>query len=106
MRHVLAPIREEPEDREGEGEWIIVAVEPIINLVSFKQFTQAAEKRSTKWYSGEGVGIIEGQDRTIQGAQNPTKSYVRVVERKLSPRFPHRMTKNYYVPSVSANRDI
>jgi hypothetical protein len=104
MRHVLAPIREEPEDREGE--WIIAAAETVINPVSFKQFNQTAEKRLTKWYSGEGVGIIVGQNRAIQGAQNPIKFYVRVAERKLSPRFPHRMTKNYCVPSVSANRDI
>jgi len=31
MRHVLAPIREEPEDREGE--WIIAAAETVINPV-------------------------------------------------------------------------
>ena len=33
MRHVLAPIREEPEDREGEAEWIIAAAETVINPV-------------------------------------------------------------------------
>jgi len=58
MRHVLAPIREEPEDREGEGEWIIAVAGTVINPV----FT---EKRLTKWYSGEGVGVIVGQDRAI-----------------------------------------
>jgi hypothetical protein len=47
MRHVLAPIREEPEDREGEGEWIIVAEGTVINPVSLKQFNQIAEKRLT-----------------------------------------------------------
>jgi len=65
MRHVLAPIREEPEDREGEGEWIIAAAGIVINPVSFKQFNQIAEKRLTKWYNGEDVGIIVGQDRAI-----------------------------------------
>jgi hypothetical protein len=58
MRHVLAPIREEPEDREGEDEWIIAAAEPVIN-------SDSVERRLTKWYSGEGVGIIVGQDRAI-----------------------------------------
>jgi hypothetical protein len=33
MRHVLVPIREEPEDREGEAEWIIAAEETVINPV-------------------------------------------------------------------------
>jgi hypothetical protein len=33
MRLVLAPIREEPEDREAEGEWIIEAAETVINPV-------------------------------------------------------------------------
>jgi hypothetical protein len=65
MRHVLAPIREEPEDREGEGEWIIAAARTVINPVSSKQLNQIAEKRLTQWYSGEGVGIIGGQNRAI-----------------------------------------
>ena len=65
MRHVLAPIREEPEDREGEAEWIIAAAGTVINPVSFKRFNQIAEKRLTKWYSEEGVGIIGGQNRAI-----------------------------------------
>jgi hypothetical protein len=65
MRHVLAPIREEPEDREVEGGWIIAAAEAVINSVSFKQFHQIAEKRLTKWYSGEGVEVIVGRDKTI-----------------------------------------
>ena len=37
---MLAPIREEPEDREGEAEWIIAAAETVIDLVF-------AEKRLT-----------------------------------------------------------
>jgi hypothetical protein len=45
MRHVLAPIREEPEDREDEDGWIIAAAETVINPVTFKQFNQIAEKR-------------------------------------------------------------
>jgi len=65
MRHVLAPIREEPEDREGEGEWIIAATGIVINPVPFKQFNRIAEKRLTKWCSEEGVGIIVGQNRAI-----------------------------------------
>jgi hypothetical protein len=101
MRHVLGPIREEP-DREGEDEWIIAAAETVINSVSFKQFNQVAEKRLTKWYSGEGVGTIAGQDSVIQDARDPIKFYVRAAERKLSPRFPHQMTRNYCVPIVSA----
>lgn len=96
------PTREEP----GEGEWIIAVTGTVINPVSFKPSNQTAEKRLIKWYSGEGVGIIVGQDRAIQGAQNPIKSYVRVAERKLSLRSPHQPTKNYCVPTVSANRDI
>jgi hypothetical protein len=96
------PTREEL----GEGEWITAAAGTVINPVAFKPFNQIAEERLTQWDSVEGVEIIEGQDRAIQGAQNPTKFYVRVAERKLSPRFPHRMTKNFYVPIVSANRDI
>jgi hypothetical protein len=102
MRPVPVPTKEEA----GEGEWIIAVTGTVINPASSKPFNQTAEKRLTKWYSGEGVGIIVGQDRAIQGARNPIKSYVRVAERKLSPRFPRRVTKNYYVPSVSANRDI
>jgi hypothetical protein len=47
MRHVLAPIREEPEDREGEGEWIIAVARTVINPVFFKQFNEIAEKRLT-----------------------------------------------------------
>jgi hypothetical protein len=43
MRHVLAPIREEPE----EGEWIITAAGTVINPVSFEQFNQIAEKSLT-----------------------------------------------------------
>ena len=58
---MLAPIREEP----GEGEWIIAGAETVINPVSFKQFNQIAEKRLTRWYSGEDVEIIVGQDRAI-----------------------------------------
>ena len=61
MRPVPVPTREEP----GEAEWIIAAAETVINPVSFKQFNQIAEKRLTKWYSGEGVGIIGGQNRVI-----------------------------------------
>jgi hypothetical protein len=45
MRHVLAPIREEPGDREGEGERIIAAAGAAIKPVSFKQFNQIAKKR-------------------------------------------------------------
>ena len=96
------PTGEEP----GEGGWIIAVTGTVINPVSFKQFNQIAEKRLIKWYSGEGVGIIVGQDRAIQGVQNPIKLYVRVAERKLSPRFPHPMTKNYCVWSASKNRDV
>jgi hypothetical protein len=44
---VLAPIREEPEDREGEAERIIAAAGTVINPVSFKRFNQIAEKRLT-----------------------------------------------------------
>jgi hypothetical protein len=40
MRHVLAPIREEPEGREGEDEWKIIAAGTVINPV-------LVEKRST-----------------------------------------------------------
>ncbi len=61
MRPVLEPTREEP----GEGGWIIAAEETVINPDSFKQFNQILEKRLTKWYSGEGVGIIVGQNRAI-----------------------------------------
>ena len=35
MRHVLAPIREEPEAREGE--WIITAAEAVINSDSVEK---------------------------------------------------------------------
>jgi len=50
------------------------------------------------------VEIIADQDRAIQGAQNPIKFYAQVVEKKSSRRFPHRTTKNYCVPSVSAKQ--
>jgi hypothetical protein len=63
VRHVLAQTREDPEDREAE--WIIAATGTVINPGSFKQFNQIAEERLTKWYSGEGVGIIVGQNRAI-----------------------------------------
>jgi hypothetical protein len=65
MRHVLALIREEPGDREDEGERIIAVTETVINPFSFKQFNQITEKRLTKWYSGEDVGIIGGQNQAI-----------------------------------------
>ncbi len=54
MRPGLAPIREGLE----EDEWIIAAVETVINPV-------IAEKRLIKWYSGEGAQVIVGQDRAI-----------------------------------------
>lgn len=55
------PTREEPE----EGGWTIAAAGIVINPVSFKQFNQIAEKRLTKWYNVEDVGIIVGQGRAI-----------------------------------------
>jgi hypothetical protein len=63
MRRVLAPIKEELGDREGQ--WIIAAAETVIKPVSFKQLNQTAEKESIKWCSGEGAGIIVGQDRAV-----------------------------------------
>jgi hypothetical protein len=65
MRPVPVPTREEPEGREGEGEWIIAVAGTVINPVSSKQFNPIAEKRLTQWYSGEGAGIIVGQNRAI-----------------------------------------
>jgi hypothetical protein len=88
---------------EGKGKWIAGAARPVLNPVSFKQLNQIAEKRLAKWYSGEGVGIIGGQDRVIQDVRNPIRFYARVAERRLSPKFPRQTTKNYYVWSVSAN---
>ncbi len=41
MRHVLAPMMGEPEDREGEGGWIIAAAGIVIN----SDFADSAEKR-------------------------------------------------------------
>jgi len=61
MRPVPVPTREEPE----EGGWTIAAAGIVINPVSFKQFNQIAEKRLTKWYNVEDVGIIVGQGRAI-----------------------------------------
>jgi hypothetical protein len=61
MRPVLEPTRGEP----GEDGWIMAPAETVINPDSFKQFNQILEKRLTKWYSGEGVGIIVGQNRAI-----------------------------------------
>jgi len=81
MRRVPARIREEPEDREGEGEWIIAAAETVINPVFFRQFNQIAEKRLTKWYSGEGVEIIVAETKPFK-ASNPIEFYVRVAEGK------------------------
>ena len=46
------------------------------------------------------------QKPAVQNALNPIKLYVRVAERKLSPRFLHQMTKSYCVWSASKNRDI
>jgi len=54
MRPVPARTREEL----GEAGWIITAVETVIN-------SDSVEKRLTKWYSGDGVGIIVGQDQAI-----------------------------------------
>ena len=54
MRHVLAPTREDLGDREGE--WIIVAVGTVINLVfAEKRLTNdAAEKaREAPWSKTE-----------------------------------------------------
>jgi hypothetical protein len=61
MRHVPVPTGEELR----EDGWIIAAAETVINPVSFKQFNQIAEKRLTKWCSGEGVGIIVDPNRII-----------------------------------------
>jgi len=47
MRHVLAPIREEPEDREGEAEWIIAAAETVINSVSVEKRLNNATAKKT-----------------------------------------------------------
>jgi hypothetical protein len=94
MRLVPVRTREEP----GEGGWIIAVTGTVINPVF-------AEKRLSKWYSGEGVGIIVGQGRAIRGAQNPIKSYVRVAERKLLPRLPRPVTKHYCVWIASGNRE-
>jgi hypothetical protein len=41
------------------------APRPVINPDSSKQLNQIAEKRLTKWYSGEGAGIIGDQDQAI-----------------------------------------
>ena len=101
MRHVLAPMMGEPEGREGEGGWIMAPAEAVTNPDSFEQFNQILEKRLTKWYSGEGAGIIVGQDRAILGIQNPIKFYVRVAEKRLLPRFPHLRIKNCCVWSAS-----
>ncbi len=83
---------------------MIVAAEPVINRLSFKQFNRAAEKRLTKWYSTGDVGIIVGQDRAIQGVKDPIKFYAQVAAKKSSRRFPHRATKSYCVPSVSVKQ--
>jgi hypothetical protein len=47
MRHVLAPIREEPGEREDEGERIIAAAGTAIKPVFFKRVNQTAKKRLT-----------------------------------------------------------
>jgi hypothetical protein len=61
MRPVLAPVREEP----GEGGWIIVAAETVINPVCFKQLNQTAEKGPIKCSNEEGVGGSMLQNRAI-----------------------------------------
>jgi len=50
---------------DRKGVWIMGAARPVIDPVSSKQLNQIAEKRLTKWYSGEGAGIIGDQDRAI-----------------------------------------
>jgi hypothetical protein len=61
----MRPVPVQTGEELGEDGWIIAAAETVINPVSFKQFNQIAEKRLTKWCSGEGVGIIVGQNRII-----------------------------------------
>ena len=51
------------------------------------------------------MGGSKVQSPDVQAARNPIKLYVRVAERRLSPQFPHRMTKNYCVWSASRNRE-
>ena len=47
MRHVLGPIREEPEDREGEDEWIIAAAGTVTNpVLAEKRLTHVAAKKA------------------------------------------------------------
>jgi len=65
MRHALAPLRGELEDREGEDEWIIVVVRTAINPVSFKQSSQTAGKKVDRWYNGEDTGVIVAKNRAI-----------------------------------------
>jgi hypothetical protein len=46
MRHVLAPIREEPED---EGEWIIAVAETVINpIVAEKRLRNVTAEKAWK----------------------------------------------------------
>ncbi len=52
------------------------------------------------------MGGCEVQNPDVQTDLNPIKLSVRVAERKLSPRFPHPVTKNYCAWSASKNRDI
>jgi len=52
------------------------------------------------------MGELMLQNPAVQVALNPIKLYARVVGRKWSLRFPHRMIKNYYVWSVLKSRDL
>jgi hypothetical protein len=53
MKHVLAPTREDQEDREGE--WIMVAVETVIDPVASQSLSRETGK-GLKWYKGKGTG--------------------------------------------------
>jgi len=52
------------------------------------------------------MGELMLQNPAVQAALNPIKLYARIVGRKWSFRFPHRMIKNYYVWSVLKSRDL
>jgi hypothetical protein len=52
------------------------------------------------------MGVSMLQNQAILGIENPIKSYARAAERRWLLRFRRLLSKNYCVPSVSANRDI
>jgi hypothetical protein len=106
MRHVLVPAgRGDPVGKAVIGGDRVTVVEAAIDPVVFP-ISEPGSGKKLEWCKGNSVGGCVVQNPDVQTALNPIELYVRAVGRKSSSRFPHPVTKNYYVWNVSKNRDM